>query len=303
MHQRLLVSTFIGLIFAGSFWGRWHLQREPLAAPLPSTSQRIISLSPGITETLFALHVGQRCIGVTDYCIFPPEATKIDAIGGGLMDLHLERMIQLDPDLLVGRHDNEQGGLVQLPCRQVFVSHKSFAGLVASFSTIGDAVGQPEAGRQMAEDFRQRVTRIANVVKGRPQPRVLLCIYRPYDTGDTRGVTVPTRGLMAELIELAGGTNACQQSAIRFPVLSAEGVLQMQPEVIVKLVRPDATAGLSNLELLAQWNVLPELPAVQQQRLAVIDDDFAMVPGPRFILLIEKLARILHPEAPWDERD
>ncbi len=303
MRQRLLTSVVILLIFAVSFWGRWQSRSTPTIAPPQSSPQHIVSLSPGITETLFALGAGQQCVGVTDYCTFPPEAAELSKLGSGLQDLNLELMIKLNPDLIIGRTENEQPGLKRLSCPQLIVSHKSFNGLVSSFSQIGNAVGKPDAGKELTDDFQARVARIAAVTENRPRPRLLLCIHRPYDTGDIRKVTTPSRGLLPEIVELAGGVNACRNSVARFPVLSAEGVLLTDPDVIVELVPPDLLVNHSTSELLADWNSLPELSAVKQRRLAIIDDDFAMIPGPRFILLIEKLARILHPEAPWDERN
>jgi ABC-type Fe3+-hydroxamate transport system substrate-binding protein len=93
---------------------------------------------------------------------------------------------------------------------------------------------------------------------------------------------------------LAGGRNAC--TATGFPVVSVEGILQMNPEVIVDLVFPDRPAGQRPETIAREWRQLPEVDAVRNDRVYVVEDDFALIPGPRFILLAEKLARLFHPE-------
>jgi len=101
-------------------------------------------------------------------------------------------------------------------------------------------------------------------------------------------------------IEIAGGRNACPRTASPFPPVSTEGLLWMGPDVVVELVPPASERSLDNETIRRQWQELPELEAVKNDRVYVLDDDFAMIPGPRFVRLVEKLARLLHAEVEWD---
>ena len=75
----------------------------------------------------------------------------------------------------------------------------------------------------------------------------------------------------------------------------------MNPQVIIDMVPDKSVREVSDEDVLADWQQLPELAAVRDGRVHVVDDDFAFVPGPRFILLVEKLARLIHPEVDWEE--
>ena len=103
------------------------------------------------------------------------------------------------------------------------------------------------------------------------------------------------------MIELAGGQNAYRQRGVRYPVLSIEGIAWLNPDVIIEL---DSTAGSGSRnrqEILEDWNKLKQVEAVKQHRVAIFDQDYDYIPGPRFIRLVENLARTIHPEAQLDE--
>ena len=106
-------------------------------------------------------------------------------------------------------------------------------------------------------------------------------------------------GHIDRIIELAGGRNALDEGSARFPVVSSEGILKIDPEVIVDLVPGLSGTELDRRTIRADWNQLAHVEAVRTGRVYVIDDDYAYVPGPRFILLVEKLARLIHPEVDW----
>ena len=101
------------------------------------------------------------------------------------------------------------------------------------------------------------------------------------------------------MIEWAGGTNAYNGKAVRYPVVSAEGILGMDPEVIIDMVSDIETNGLRGNKILKDWESVPELDAVKKRRIHIFREDFVVIPGPRFILTLEKMARAIHPEINW----
>jgi iron complex transport system substrate-binding protein len=299
-----LLAAVVVLLSAGGYWaGRWANEAAPVASG--ATPQRIVSTAPNLTEILFALGVGDRVVGVTPYCNHPPEARDLPKIGG-LLDPNFEALVALEPDLIVllRSAEHHRPALERLGLRTLVVPHRNLEGMLQAIEMLGTAVGREEEARRTVADFRGRLERVAERVAGRGRPRVLLVIERDYSAG-LASVTVAAANASYDLydrvIEIAGGKNACPQSATPFPPVSTEGLLWMNPEVIVELVPPAAERSLDVEAIRRQWQELPELEAVKNVRVHVIDDDFAMIPGPRFVRLVEKLAELLHPEVEWDD--
>ena len=95
-------------------------------------------------------------------------------------------------------------------------------------------------------------------------------------------------GHLDGIIAMAGGQNA-YQGTVRFPVVSSEGILKMNPEVIVDMV-PRLVPGADREKIASDWQQLKQVDAVEHGRVYVLDDDYVSIPGPRFILFVEKLA-------------
>ncbi len=302
MRDKLLLAAIILLVFAGSFLAKGLLSKPRSDRP-PETRrcERIVSMSPDVTETLFELGLGDRVVGVTRYCKYPPEA-RTKAKVGGFLDPNFEALLALKPDLVVIRDDNQQSraALRRLRLNTLAVSHKSVEGILDSITTIGRALGEEARAEEIVSDVHSRIGRIERKTAGRDRPRVLFVVARPAGSGKLEGVTVAAAdGFFDKLITLAGGQNACRDVAAPFPLISSEGILWMKPQVIIDLVRPISETKLDKETILRDWQQVAAVEAVKNRRVYVVDDDFASIPGPRFILLVEKLARLIHPEIDW----
>ncbi len=255
-------------------------------------------MSPSVTETLFALGAGDRVVGVTRYCQYPPRARTLQQIGG-LLDPNFEAIVALRPDLVISRAAGERSiaTLRQLGVKALVVRHDRLEGILDSFSTIGKACGAEKEAAELVETINSRMIAIRNRTASLPRPRVLFVVERTLDVGGIQDVyAAGADGYIDRLIALAGGKNVCRETAGGFPVLSAEGILQLNPEVIVDLVPNRSRQPRNKQSLLDDWEQLPEVEAVRHGRVHIVEDDYAFVPGPRFILLAEKLARLFHPE-------
>jgi iron complex transport system substrate-binding protein len=119
-------------------------------------------------------------------------------------------------------------------------------------------------------------------------------------SGGIKEVYVAGRdGFYDRIIELAGGTNAYAREVPRYPQVSVEGLLGLAPDVIVDLVPDMAEKNLTRRQVRAEWEVLTELEAVRNRRVHILTGDYVEVPGPRFVKLLEDVARVVHPEAGW----
>jgi iron complex transport system substrate-binding protein len=180
------------------------------------------------------------------------------------------------------------------------VCHKSIDGILASMATIGRAGGAAAQAERLAADLRARLDRVRRKTAERPRPRVLFSVDRTPGTGHIEDAYVAgADGQFDRMIEIAGGQNA-YPGRVRFPVVSSEGILHMNPQVIVDMV-PRLAPKADRAAVRADWNELAGVEAVARGRVYVLDDDYVSVPGPRVILFVEKLARLIHPEADWDQ--
>lgn len=267
----------------------------PLDAPVP---HRIVSLAPNVTEILFCLELGDRVVGVTRYCDYPEEAKGIAKVGG-FMDPSFEAIVSLNPDLviLLTSHRDTQVGLQAMSLRTLSVPHTTVSDVHESIRMIGEACGVSENAEALLRKLRQRNQAVIKAVTGRHRPRTMVVINRDTGSGRLSGMFIAGKdGFFDELISLAGGENACTDFHVSFPQISAEGVLKLDPDVIIDLVSLLDPDTQDPKILKQQWDILNAVQAVRDGRVHVISGDHALRPGPRYIDFLEQLAVTLHPD-------
>jgi len=265
---------------------------------------RVVSLAPSITETLFVLGLGDQVVGVSRYCTYPPEAQERTEVGG-LFDPNYEAILALDPDLVVMtvEHHQHRVHLDQLGVRHVSVDHQQLGGILASYGILGEVCGVPERAATLEAELRAEMTRLERAAAAHDRPSVLLVVGRELGSGVIRDPVIAGRdGFYDELIVLAGGTNAYAEGAVRFPTVSGEGLLVMDPDVIVDLVPDLADLGVDAAQVRRDWESLPGLRAVAAGRVHVLEGRHLVIPGPRFPQIIDDLATVLHPDAGEGQR-
>jgi ABC-type Fe3+-hydroxamate transport system substrate-binding protein len=252
--------------------------------------QRIVSLAPSVTEVLFEAGLGHRVVGVTSYCRFPREVLALPKVGGYLTPSY-EALVALQPDLVVTLP--EQSDLVprlaalRIPILEV--DHRSLEGIVRSIEQIGERCGA-EAAAHRAADALRRALAGARRIAAASRPRVLICFGR---VEDFRRLYAAAPGTVHDdLITQAGGMNVLTSRTVSYPTLSAEGVIRLDPDVIIEFSSDggDATA------LRRQWNLLDSVKAVRNGRVYVFTSEFLSVPGPRFARFTETIARSIRGE-------
>lgn len=276
-------------------WIRWRGALAALllcAAPASAQPQRIVSLAPSVTEVLFAVGLGPRVVAVTSYCRYPPAALRLPKIGGYLTPSY-EALVSAAPDLAVvlSEHADIEPKLAMLRVPVLRLDHRSIEGVLAGIDAVGRRCGVEAGAEALARGLRDRLARLTAATARLVRPRVLLCFGR---TDDLRRVYASAPGTVHDdLLTYAGGINAVPPGPVSYPTLSLEGVLRLDPDVIVELApgRGDAAA------LMRQWQAAGALRAVKTGRIHVFTDDFLSVPGPRFVRFTETLARALHPGA------
>ena len=268
---------------------------------------RIVSLAPSITETLFALGLGDRVAGVTRYCDYPLDAVGRPVVGG-YFDVNYEILISLKPDLVIHtvEHEDARARLTELGFTTLSVNHSRVNGILESITTIAARCGVSEAGEELRRSLEGRIKEIqegfspklpSSHAPMRPlalsPPRVLVAVGRLLDKGPGGEVFISGRdGFYDDLIVLAGGVNAYRQETLKFPAISDEGLVRLDPDVIIEMV-PDLQGQSDKESLMSIWRARRGVRAVREGQVHILGEDYVVVPGPRFIDLLEDIAEII----------
>lgn len=268
-------------------------------APSPvEVPQRIVAMAPSLTETLLALDLGDRVVGVTRYC---PDVVGAVTVGG-YFDPSYEAILAVDPDLVIviQSHDELHRRLGDLGLDTLRVDQHDVDGILASVETIATRCGAEQRGRDLADGLRRALGDVAAAVEGLDRPRVLVVVGRE-PGGGRIGALWAAAGdtFYDDVIGLAGGVNAISNSVIRYPELSREGLIAVDPDVILDVVADGGARSVSLETAVADWMELQDLRAVEGGRVHVLTQDFVVIPGPRIIDTVRTFAGHLHPELQW----
>jgi iron complex transport system substrate-binding protein len=258
---------------------------QPAAAARP---HRVVSLAPSVTETLFALGLGNRLVGVTTYCDYPTEARNIAKIGG-FMSPSLEAVVAQRPDFVIGVSGATDPVKVRemerLGLKVTLISLASVRDILASIKSIARLMGSPEAGEKLARKITLQFEQVKKRVAGAPRRSTLLAVgLRPL-------VVVGGKNFIDELITLAGGENIAGNAAQSWLNLPDEYVVAKAPQVII-----EAGMGSERGPSGKSWADLKSIPAVKERRIYAYESDKILRPGPRIGEGVEEIARLIHPE-------
>ena len=270
--------------------------------PLPNElaqPARIISLAPSITEVLFKLGLGNRVAGVTRYCDYPPEATEKPVVGG-YFDVNYEMLLSLEADLviLLTEHQDALDRLEELGIKTLTVDHSRVTGILESVTTIAGRCGVQEKGESLRLSLENRISKLRKGISPPPPlspspPRVLVAVGRLMSKNSGGEIFISGRdGFYDDLVALAGGVNAYREETLKFPAISDEGLIRLDPDVILEMV-PDLAGESDRESLMDLWRSKPGIRAVREGRVYILGEDYVVVPGPRFVDLLEDIAEII----------
>ena len=247
--------------------------------------ERIVSLAPSITETLFYIGAGDKLVGVTKWADFPPAVENITKVGGYGKYANLEIIASLQPDLIIA-DDYSLSILDQLEriAPVVIVAPKNIEEIYQKIELLGKITNREESAKAVISEMKGRVSYVTSMVAGRPRPKILFITW-------WNPLYVPGNGTFQDdLIRLAGGENIFAD-VNGWAQVSIEQVLERNPEIIIL----SAHAGISPEELCN--TELTNTDALRNGRVYVIsDDNIVSRPGPRIVHGLEEIAEYLHPD-------
>ena len=260
---------------------------------LTSPPQRIISLAPNITEILFDLDLGEKVVGVTRYCDFPEEALKKEKIGG-MIDLNLEKINALNPDLIIGFRGNPLRILSRLRSLHlplfVLEMGTDFETLFIVIKKIGTITQKEKKEEILVESLKKRYDRIQSALRDvQHEPTVFLSLYGT-------GLWTGGKGsFLNDLVGKARGVNIAGNIPRKWLHYKREQLIKDNPEVIIILSKSQREFSKVK-KWMKKEAYLNGVKAVQEDRIYFLDENLASRPGPRLIDALEGLARILHPQ-------
>jgi len=248
--------------------------------------QRIVSLAPANTETLFALGLGDKVVGVTSYDDYPPEVAKIAKVGD-FQGPNVEAVAAAKPDLVLatsGVQADVVKKLEALGATVVVIDPQTLEGVYTDIQRVGTITGTSPAAEGLVAQMKAKVASVQKAVASEPKVSAFI------EIGQNPLYTAGTGTLMDELVTLAGGTNVVAQPG--YVSYSAEQLIKDDPQVYM------ATKGSSSDPAsIAKRPGYDKIAAVKDGRIVILDDSIVSRPGPRIVDGLEAVAKALHPNA------
>jgi ABC-type Fe3+-hydroxamate transport system substrate-binding protein len=294
------------LLFAATACGREGRPVRPPAPPPPpgrisvvddagrtvvlaQPPARIVSLSPAVTELLFALGVGDRLVGRTTWCDYPPAARQVPSIGDGL-NPNIEAVAARHPDLVVlyssALNETAAAQLARLGIAAVVVQQDRLEDIARAARLLGHLTGTDRAGDSLAGALEQLVA--GSGVPRRPHTRVAFVVW------DNPPVVIGAGSYLDELAGLVGAANVFHDIAAASATVGLETIVSRDPDLIVVL-RDSATAEPPGFIRRPEWRAVR---AVRQARIVYLTGSLFARPGPRAAEAVAEFRRRLEEAMP-----
>jgi iron complex transport system substrate-binding protein len=263
---------------------------EGTAVSLGARPERIVSLTPAATETLFAIGAGGRVVAGTDFDDYPPEAAALPDVAT-FAAVDVEAIVGLEPDLVIagGNSFNDPAAiehLRELGVPVLVVYPPTVEAVFADIELVARAVGSQDNGADLTASLRAELDRIAAATRDVERPRVF------YELDASTEIYGPADdSFIVELIELAGGDPITTGSTTAFAI-PLERLVEADPEVIVL---GDANYGVTAAAVAERpgWG---GMTAVEEGAIRPVDDIVVTRPGPRIAQGLRELALAIHPD-------
>jgi len=286
----IFLIVFLTIFYADISCARTVTDEIGRRVNITPAPQRIVSLAPGITETLYALSLDDQIAGVTTFCDWPAAARTKPRIGG-FTNPSIEKIVSLKPDLIIATADgNRKDTVLQLERLglPVYVTNPSDThGILRSILHIGEITNREKDAGILVEKLQKRLKNITVQIRRKSKPRVF------FQIGLEPVVTAGKGTLINEVIERAGGVNIAGHDIARYPRYSAEGIMGASPEIILfaPMVNDKEFTMVKSF-----WQKFEGIPAVKNNKIYPIKTDLISRASPRIVDAIEKMASIFHPE-------
>lgn len=262
-----------------------------LAAP----AQRIVSLSPASTESLFAIGAGEQVVGRDAFSDYPEQAKGIADIGGGFGELNIEAILAQNPDLVLASALTPPEQIKSLEDARLTVytlgNPRNLDEMYAILQTLATLTGHKAEAAALIDGLKQRVATVEAKMAGVSQRPL---VFYEIDGTDPNAVWTPGPGTFIDtLITMAGGNNLGANLKGEWVQISLEELISRDPDLILLGDTVWGGVTVESVKARAGWEALQ---AVQNGNVFPFDDNLVSRPGPRLVDGLEALAKLLHPD-------
>ena len=254
---------------------------------LEKPAERVVSVAPSITETIFALGKGDVLKGRTDYCDYPAEVSSIPSIGS-LKEPDIEAIAELNPDIVIASTHFTEESVDKLTALSipvvVLADQDSFEGAYKIIEDVAKLIGAESEAAAITGSMKETVTTVLNKVKGKETPSV----YYVIGFGEYGDYTAGGDTFINQIIEMAGGNNIA--SGIKGWSFSLEQIVESDPDILV------CSKYWNAKDSIMKTNGYKDLRAVKDGNLFEIDSNMLDRQGPRLADGLLALAKIIHPD-------
>ena len=251
-----------------------------------SAKERIVSLSPSITEIVYALGAGEQLVATSSYSLYPQAAQKLPIVGS-YTNPNIEKVLSFAPDLVIGQSFNALflQNLQKLHIGTITLRLKTLQNIEDAIVTLGNALHKS----QRAQALLRRIEDAKENAKSHAKAHSVMIVYGLKE--DLRsGIYIAGEGIFFDdIIRLCGNTNA----TVAQPVLNYENVIALNPEQIIILHSHATEPHVNVARALKNWYALPTR-ASKNGRISVVDEDYLHIPSHRVALTIKRLAKEMH---------
>ncbi|MDT8338428.1 MAG: helical backbone metal receptor [Sulfurimonas sp.] len=248
-------------------------------------NERIVSLSPSITEIVYALGKGDDLVATSAFSLYPKEAQNLPIIGG-YSNPNLEKIIALSPTLVIGQDFNHATleKLKRFNIKTLMLKLQTIDDIKNSIKTFAD---------ELHVSSKEIIKSIDDAIKNAPKskkPHSVMIVYGLHE--DLRsGIYIAGKNIFFDdIIRLCGNTNAYSANQTNQPVLSYENVIALNPDQIIILHSDASNSSVEKQKALSAWHSLPT-NASKNRRITVVDESYIHIPSHRVALTIERLCK------------
>ncbi|WP_106496478.1 ABC transporter substrate-binding protein [Lentibacillus sp. Marseille-P4043] len=254
--------------------------------------ERIVSVLPSNTEIAFALGLGDQIVGVSDHDNYPEEAAEKEKIGG--LELNVEKILALDPQLVLADQTNDEKALKQIEESGIPVltvgEATDFEGVYETIELIGKATGAQEKADQVIGDMKDKLTALeekANTIKEDERKKVYMEISPSPEI-----FTAGKNTFMDELLSVINADNAAvdQDGWVK---MNEESVISMNPDVVITTYGSYVDDPVAEVTGREGWE---DITAVKNEQIYDVNADLVNRPGPRLVEGAEELGKAIYPD-------
>jgi iron complex transport system substrate-binding protein len=281
-----LVSSFLYIFFFFSLLACLNSDKTPETKNL-----KIISLSPHITEIIYALGAENELHAVSDYCKFPADAIIKEKVGG-LINPNIEKIVSIKPTLILGvpSHEKLNTELQKFGLNIIMLPNENISDVMSTIDSVGTLTGKQDVAKKLTADLRDSLSAIAKD-NGSNGCQALLVIGR--ERGTIKNITAAGDDtFISEVWQLAGGINVFSDLPTRYGSVNLETILTRNPQVIVEFDM-ECEPEIDTMKDPA-WKQMQNVMAVEKGQIFTVCGNHTLIPGPRLIILARQFKKIIN---------